>query len=445
MEKDKVFENCKTIYQIVSEDRQTSIKRVVKETGATASFRHYTFIDRKGNSIVKRIDNDIAEEIIKEALKDDNLSSALVVIEDPEMDARIDFEDKALLENLYTSTGDKFKYHQNSIKSYKQGNGKTIISTHISPEGRCNLKCPYCSVAYRTTFDRIEFDTIKKYIGILKERGLQAVILTGGGEPTLYPQINELIEMIHGDYGLDLAMITNGTTLDRIHPSNRNKFQWLRVSVNIFKGWEEKLKIPAEFIASDTVIGFSYIMTCEHDFTEDAITQKEIISKIIKLMDRSSARYLRLLPNCLVKGKKFNYQHKAIDNILSFFRDKRIFHQLKTHEIPGFEICYQSYFRPYLSEERNPWNGEAGCVFPCDSVVLNDSIKRFDKKFALCEPDRIGEYLDHKIKPNFTPPIDCHGCVFVNNNKLIKKHISNFSSDQKEALRGANSLHKNFV
>ena len=45
--------------------------------------------------------------------------------------------------------------------NYKNGNPNSVVSTHISPEGACNLKCPYCSVTYRKNSSRIEFDVIK--------------------------------------------------------------------------------------------------------------------------------------------------------------------------------------------------------------------------------------------------------------------------------------------
>ena len=67
------------------------------------------------------------------------------------------------------------------MMNYMRGiDPNTVISTHISTEGACNLKCLYCSVTYRDTHSRIDMDTIKDYVTKLKTRGLKAVILTGG-------------------------------------------------------------------------------------------------------------------------------------------------------------------------------------------------------------------------------------------------------------------------
>ena len=67
-------------------------------------------------------------------------------------------------EHKYTSTGIKFWRHPEQMNNYKEGNPNTVISTHISPEGACNLTCAYCSVTYRDTHSRIEMDVIKDYV-----------------------------------------------------------------------------------------------------------------------------------------------------------------------------------------------------------------------------------------------------------------------------------------
>jgi MoaA/NifB/PqqE/SkfB family radical SAM enzyme len=437
-------ENKQSIYKLESIDGNFFITRTVKNTGLKTKFGYYMQIDDRGDAVIKKITPQMGKIIIKEALPNDDLSSALIFIKGNKK-IKIDFKKKGESERLYTSTGEKFLFHKDAITSFKRGDGKTVISTHISPEGTCTLKCPYCSVGYRSVFNRLKLGTIKKYINILKKRGLKAVILTGGGEPALYPQINELIEFIHDKSGLELAMISNGTILNRIKPSNRRKLEWLRISVNVFDGWENKIYIPPEFINSDAVIGFSFVFTPEHNFSGDNINLKDILARIIRLMDKFDVQYLRILPNCLVEGQKFNYMHLAIDKLISFFNDKRIFHQLKTHCMPDYDICYQSYFRPYLSEEKNPINGKPGTVFPCDSLVLNDSVKKFAEKYALCEPERIGDYLDGKIKSKFNPKVDCSGCVFADNNKLLFELINSRQKSKYKQYSNKKILHKNFV
>ena len=143
---------------------------------------------------------------------------------------------KSEQEHKFTSTGIKFWRHSTQMLNYQSMNPKTVISTHISPEGACNLSCPYCSVTYRKTHMRIPFEKIQHYIWDLKTVGLKAVILTGGGEPTSYKQFNDLVRFIKSE-NLSVALITNGTLTRRIDDDVLKMFSWVRVSVNMFNDW----------------------------------------------------------------------------------------------------------------------------------------------------------------------------------------------------------------
>src|SRR3990167_9053877 len=89
---------------------------------------------------------------------------------------------------------------------------------------------------------------------------LRTVEITGGGNPILYPQINELITYLVNE-GLEVGLITNNP-LDRITQKNLDKLTWLRISLayldkeNFFKPNNAKpINIPT--IKGD--LGFSYV------------------------------------------------------------------------------------------------------------------------------------------------------------------------------------------
>ena len=105
---------------------------------------------------------------------------------------------EAAMLDRFTSTGVKWwsESNRDAMENYRAGDPRTVISTHISPEGACNLKCPYCSVTYRDTHSRIDPKVIDAYVRILLKHGLKAVILTGGGEPTAYPHFDALVDWL---------------------------------------------------------------------------------------------------------------------------------------------------------------------------------------------------------------------------------------------------------
>lgn len=314
------------------------------------------------------------------------------------------------IEHKYTSTGRKFWRHQEAMESYREGTGRSVISTHISPEGACNLKCPYCSTTYRDTHQRIDLPVIQKYVLDLKSRGLKAVILTGGGEPTLYKHFNELVNWLLGQ-NLKIALITNGTMAKRVDAWTWSAFTWVRVSLNVFDGWEEKIRIPHELLSPECTVGCSMVYTPGH--------RLDMLKKAKLVADAIEAKYVRVLPNCLLEQDKLMAEHEALDRDFAEIGDPRFFHQHKAHAAPCCGTCHQSFFRPYLSEVVSEKTGMPGTVYPCDSVVLNGAAMHFPKLYQLCPAEEVLDYMDGKIAQPFDPRVHCTGCVFTKNVDML--------------------------
>jgi len=387
---------------------------------------NYEFIDEHNVSHLLPMDQEHGNEIIKRVEKGMKYSNIFIFYATKSPDMKLP-DERSVEEHKYTSTGIKFWRHQQQMFNYKNNDPNTVISTHISPEGACNLKCPYCSVTYRDTHTRIPMETIKDYVLKLKTRGLKAVILTGGGEPTAYKHFNELVRWIHGE-GLKVALITNGSKVywRRIEEDVCKMFSWVRVSINIFQDWENRIGLPLEKFDTDkTIIGNSMVYTVEHESSDEVMSDRvALLKKVSKVADACGGQYIRMLPNCLLEQENLIRQHKSLDNVLAQIDDKRFFHQYKIHGAPKSHVCHQSYFRPYLSEEIDKATGLPGTVYPCDSVVLNDTYQHFAEEYQLCHASEILDYLDKKILPKFDPTKRCEGCVFTDNVNMLDDFIN---------------------
>lgn len=401
-------------YSIIRRNNRNKIVNIID---------HVQYFDSNNDCKLIPIDDSILYKIKQKINNNENYSSLFVFVERSFDDENYINQEKSKQEHEFTSTGIKFWRHQEQMLNYKNNNPNTIISTHISPEGACNLKCPYCSVTYRKNTNRIELDTIKDYVNKLKTRGLKAVILTGGGEPTLYKHFNTLVRWLK-DQNLSVALITNGTNANLVDRDVWKLFSWVRVSVNLFEGWENKINIPHELLSDDCVLGMSHVFTVEHEKIEEG-SVLDYFNKISKLADRISAKYIRVLPNCLLEQETLVKVHRGLDDVFLKLKDDRFFHQYKFHETPKTNICHQSYFRPYLSEEPFYKTGKPGTVYPCDSVVLNSSVTHFSQKYQLCAAEDVLDYIDKKIQHNFVACDDCKGCVFTNNVNMIDDFINN--------------------
>tara|TARA_Y100000592_G_scaffold38296_2_gene60562 strand:- start:3091 stop:4452 length:1362 start_codon:yes stop_codon:yes gene_type:complete len=423
------------------------IERKSQRSGVVNKIQNYEYINSHGESTLKPLTIDFANEILDRSLAGVPYSSIFIFYENGITDETYKIPEKSEQEHKYTSTGIKFWKHQEQMLSYRGGGGDTVISTHISPEGACNLKCPYCSVTYRDTHSRLDLDTIKDYVTKLITRGLKAVILTGGGEPTAYPHINELVKWLKYEKGLSVALITNGTIMRRLDKEALSAFSWIRVSINTFKNWETRIgaNFDLDSLSNDCVVGCSMVYTVEHEgLAEFERTDRlEILNKVSAIADRIGAKYIRLLPNCLLRQEDLIRQHKSLDILLEKVSDKRFFHQYKVHGAPKSKICHQAYFRPYLSEEPFGDTGKPGTVYPCDSVVLNNSYQHFAKQYQLCKPEDILNFLDDR-KMNFDPSKNCEGCVFTENVNMLEDWSSG-KIDKFSDYAGKDLEHEEFV
>lgn len=118
---------------------------------------------------------------------------------------------------------------------------------------KCNLKCSFCN--YHTsetdylklnTFANMDFDLFKRSLDEIK--GYPMVILTGG-EPTLHPRFDEIMDEVYKRHFL-VFVVTNGTTLD--HASWIDQADFISVSLDgVGKDHDDVRGLPGTF---DTVV-----------------------------------------------------------------------------------------------------------------------------------------------------------------------------------------------
>ena len=94
--------------------------------------------------------------------------------------------------------------------------GRTIEYVRLSLTDACNFCCPYCRPAEITPQSQHQLLSVDEWMTILgafHQVGVKAVRLTGG-EPLLYPHIEELLARIkQTGWFEDISMTTNGSLL----------------------------------------------------------------------------------------------------------------------------------------------------------------------------------------------------------------------------------------
>ena len=94
-----------------------------------------------------------------------------------------------------------------------------LLTMEIECSRACNFRCPYCYQNEKAQ-NELSMDEIQNLILQAKDLGAKGIIILGG-EPMVYPRIDEVIEFIFAQ-NLAIEMFTNGSNI------TLEKAQWLR-------------------------------------------------------------------------------------------------------------------------------------------------------------------------------------------------------------------------
>lgn len=92
--------------------------------------------------------------------------------------------------------------------------GRRIVYLRLSLTDRCNFQCSYCTPAgEQRGRDRLSRAELARLVAIFAGLGVRRVRLTGG-EPTLRPDLLEIVRDVRGTPGIEqVALTTNGHSL----------------------------------------------------------------------------------------------------------------------------------------------------------------------------------------------------------------------------------------
>ncbi len=102
-----------------------------------------------------------------------------------------------------------------NVSGLFDAHGRQIKDLRLSVTDRCNFRCVYCMSPDIKYIPKMQLLTLDEYIRVIKiaiSLGIEKLRITGG-EPTLYPHLDKLLEEI-GKFGLkDIALTTNGSRI----------------------------------------------------------------------------------------------------------------------------------------------------------------------------------------------------------------------------------------
>lgn len=128
--------------------------------------------------------------------------------------------------------GNKIALYPEELAKWVKGDRVSPITVELHLSNDCTLSCNYCNTMSQRDKRDMEKKDIFTCIDKLKEMGVQGLIFSGGGEPTLNEHLGIAIKYATGA-GLKVGLITNGVIVPEVlidvivsHCS------WVRVSLD---------------------------------------------------------------------------------------------------------------------------------------------------------------------------------------------------------------------
>lgn len=308
----------------------------------------------------------------------------------------------------YATFGDKLLQHLDVLKDIQEKGIWRPVMFQLSPTGKCAFNCEFCSVKFRDKTKELPFEWIEKAMKDFKDLGAKAIEITGGGDPLLYPKINEVIDLAY-NLGFDIGLISNTPKPAMfLKQSSVKKLTWFRVSLSGFDLFDN-IKYDFDIIPKG-ILGFSYIL---HKGTKEE-TIKKIANEVKK---RPDVKFVRVAPDCLDRNLLKTAKEKWGDIIEKYNKDGKIFIKEVSEKFLAYpDFCGIGLIRPYCVE--------TGEIHICNSYLLRN--RKYEKEWVIGHlTDVKGMYkkcneLYKKTKKPYKVDIKkCFHCMFSNNNKIL--------------------------
>lgn len=266
----------------------------------------------------------------------------------------------------------------------------------------------------------------------MRENGIPAIELTGGGEPTMWPYFDELLEnLIEND--IEIGLVTNGSSLsnERIKKlAEYDKTLWVRFSMDASNqemhkkihrtsanDFELRLSRIKRLVATKQdmlILGISFIITPDNwkDITNAVKLYRYIGVNNIRfswMYDSGGTSGLDKATIEKIKKRLEELKEKYdTQNFRVLFERGRIETYNQSND---FNRCYYQHF---------VWSiGADGFVYPC-------CIQKYEPTYALA--DIVNESISDIIANTFTrmvtlDPKSCRPCWLRSRNKVVSNAV----------------------
>ena len=286
----------------------------------------------------------------------------------------------------------KIVWFPEKLQSFVEGEITAPIYVRVKPLNRCNHHCFWCVYhepdlsqmhGDMAVKDMISLDKMKEILDDFEEMGVQAVTYSGGGEPLMHPQIEEILETTI-QKGIALSTITNGYFLNGKIAELLTQAKWVRVSIDYCDeaGFEKSRRIKGKFFQPilDNIKEFGEIKEPDCDLAVNFIITKENykdIRKAAELLISLGVENIRFSPMWIDDFVEYHQEIKdeIIEELGSIKEDLetdrfKIYSSYK-NSVFREDIKHRPYTKCYVMQY-NPVIGADLNIYACHNQAYSD-------------------------------------------------------------------------
>lgn len=318
--------------------------------------------------------------------------------------------------NKYSITSNEVKLFKHLPQLYGiQQSIPSPIQLHVSLTNRCNLNCVHCCFSGRDKETEQDYDYVIGVIASYLKLGIKSIEFTGGGEPTMYKRLNDVVDICYNN--LAIGMNTNAIDINNI--KNPEKFKWIRVALNVIDTDDNKL--------INKFINNVHKLKRSTQVTSCYIVPKEIgLKNLHRVIEVANILKIptRIAPDCIQSKEDIKDYVRAIGEHVNYAENNK--------------YCFCSEFNVYLDNRPDnkcyihfikPFLYTDGYIYACPSSELDIGNDRtMQKKFRICHGSDVGDVYRYNImKPKV---FDCGYCKYAKQNELLRYILTESTNNE---------------
>ena len=298
----------------------------------------------------------------------------------------------------YTSNVAKLLKHLDKLQNLQNGMVSPVM-VHAIPTHKCQLNCVHCCFKNKEDKNRdMPLEVWEESIRQLHSIGVNAIEYTGGGDPLMWPYINEATTYAK-KFKFHVGLITNGIGVDSVE--KWEDFNWVRISLNSF---DYNIETDIDKLRGKTEVSFCYIW---NELSDDHIDE------VVKYANAQKIP-CRLAPDCIRPLDEIDASIKYIRKVLKGYTDNKYvtLSDFNIDLIRQNNDCRIHMIKPCLYLD--------GWLYSCPSSELAiENNKQINKKFRVCKHDDIERFYnsDEAVK---SVEHDCSYCKYVQQQELLE-------------------------